>query len=188
MRHLDMRLAVFVAALAAVIVAGCVLDEPEVDERWTLVEFLDVSPAPGQTRTASQPIQVNVNGRITYRRIVTGFLVAEVRYSDTISPQNVVLKVLLRFGQFVLENQCIEGDVSLHATPVQELHEFRQVGLGEIMRPHPGIETLQTKVDRVCSVLDSSLRAFPVTSRCQQLRDAPGGLRHVARWRVSHFC
>jgi hypothetical protein len=91
MRHLDVRLAVFVAVLAAVIVAGCVLDEPEVDERWTLVEFLDVSPAPGQTRTASQPIQVNANGRITYRRIVTGFLVAEVRYSDTISPQNVVL-------------------------------------------------------------------------------------------------
>lgn len=79
------------AALAALFVAGCVLDEPELDERWTLVEFLSMSPQPQQNVNATQPINVSVKGRITYRRIVTGFLVAEVRYSDTISPQNVAL-------------------------------------------------------------------------------------------------
>jgi hypothetical protein len=34
---------------------------------------------------------VSVKGRITYRDILTGFLVAEVRYSDTISPASVPL-------------------------------------------------------------------------------------------------
>jgi hypothetical protein len=79
------------AALVALVVFGCVLDEPAIDERWTLVEFLSMSPRPEQSVAATQPINVSVKGRITYRRIVTGFLVAEVRYSDTISPQNVAL-------------------------------------------------------------------------------------------------
>ena len=79
------------AALAVMVAAGCVLDDPELDEQWTLVEFLTMKPAPQQTVSTTQPLTVNVKGRITYRRIVTGFLVAEVRYSDTISPQNVAL-------------------------------------------------------------------------------------------------
>jgi hypothetical protein len=79
------------AALAALVAFGCVLDEPTIDERWTLVEFLSMNPRPEQNVSATQPINVSVKGRITYRRIVTGFLVAEVRYSDTISPQNVAL-------------------------------------------------------------------------------------------------
>jgi hypothetical protein len=39
----------------------------------------------------SQPINVSVKGRITYRSILTGFLVAEVRYSPTIAPKSVAL-------------------------------------------------------------------------------------------------
>ncbi len=79
------------AVLAALFAFGCVLDEPTIDERWTLVEFLSMNPTPQQNVNATQPISVSVKGRITYRRIVTGFLVAEVRYSATISPQNVSL-------------------------------------------------------------------------------------------------
>jgi hypothetical protein len=85
------RGALLPAVLVALVVFGCVLDEPAIDERWTLVEFLSMSPRPEQSVAATQPINVSVKGRITYRRIVTGFLVAEVRYSDTISPQNVAL-------------------------------------------------------------------------------------------------
>lgn len=79
------------AALAVLVVAGCVLDDPEIDEQWTLVEFLSMQPTPQQSVSATQPLNVRVEGRITYRAIVTGFLVAEVRYSDSISPQNVAL-------------------------------------------------------------------------------------------------
>jgi hypothetical protein len=67
------------------------LDEPEIDETWTTLEFLTVTPGPRQSRTASQPIAVSLEGRITYRSILTGFVVAEVRYSPNIAPSSVLL-------------------------------------------------------------------------------------------------
>lgn len=76
--------------LALIALAGC-LGEPEIDDRWTKLEMLDMSPQPGQALPGNQAIAVNVKGRITYRRILTGFLVAEVRYSDTVAPSTVAL-------------------------------------------------------------------------------------------------
>jgi hypothetical protein len=75
---------------AAILIGGC-LGEPEIDERWTKLEMLTMDPDPGQVLVGSQPVNVAVKGRITYRRIMTGFLVAEVRYSDTIAPTTVAL-------------------------------------------------------------------------------------------------
>ena len=77
--------------LAAALVLGSCLGEPEVDERWTLLEMVSVSPEPNQARSASQPLNVSVGGRITYRDIVTGFVVAEVRYSPTLTPYSLPL-------------------------------------------------------------------------------------------------
>jgi hypothetical protein len=76
--------------ISATALISC-LDEPGIDETWTKLEFLSVTPGPSQTRSVSQPINVTVKGRVTYRSILTGFLVAEVRYSPTIAPSSVVL-------------------------------------------------------------------------------------------------
>ena len=65
---------------------GSCLGAPEIDERWTKIEFLSVDPAPGQTVTGGQSAPVTVKGRITYRRILTGFLVAEARWASGIPP------------------------------------------------------------------------------------------------------
>jgi len=81
-------LAVMVVAITAL--WGC-LDEPDIDETWTKLEFLSVTPSPKQTRSVSQPVNVSMKGRITYRSLLTGFLVAEVRYSPTITPASVAL-------------------------------------------------------------------------------------------------
>ncbi len=78
--------------VAALALASC-LGEPEVDERWTLLEMASVSPQPDQARSASQPLSVNVTGRVTYRDIVTGFMVAEVRYSPTLTPLSLPLDI-----------------------------------------------------------------------------------------------
>jgi len=86
----DPRMLVAFAVMASLSLVSC-LGEPKIDKRWTLLEFADVSPQPGAVSPASQPLNVSVNGRITYRRIVTGFLVAEVRYSDTILPASLAL-------------------------------------------------------------------------------------------------
>jgi len=69
---------------------GC-LGEPEIDERWTLLEMMTSDPVPGENLPVDQPLSVQVSGRITYRAIRTGFLVAEVRYSDSLSPAAVGL-------------------------------------------------------------------------------------------------
>ena len=76
-----------VALVAATLAAlpGC-LEEPEIDERWTLLEMLSSDPTFGEDLDAGQPLNVRLAGRITYRAIRTGFLVAEVRYSDSLGP------------------------------------------------------------------------------------------------------
>lgn len=83
------RTAAIVAAAAACL--GSCLGEPDIDERWTLLELLDQTPRPGDVLPAGQSTNVSVKGRITYRRILTGFVVAEVRYSPTLSPASVAL-------------------------------------------------------------------------------------------------
>jgi hypothetical protein len=70
-----------VVGLGVMPLVSC-LDEPEIDERWTKIEMLGVTPQHGSVQSADQPLNITVDGRITYRAIRTGFLVAEVRYSD----------------------------------------------------------------------------------------------------------
>jgi hypothetical protein len=77
------RVAIVPLVLAVVALVGC-LDEPEIDKRWTLVEFVDATPQPGQACDGGSPIGVDVRARVTYRRILTGFLVAEARYMPVV--------------------------------------------------------------------------------------------------------
>ena len=84
------RRAAVLPLVGALALAGC-LGEPEVDERWTLLEMVSVAPQPNQAQSASQPLNVNVKGRVTYRDIVTGFMVAEVRYSPTLTSVSLPL-------------------------------------------------------------------------------------------------
>jgi len=81
---------IFLTVALAALLSGC-LSEPEIDERWTLVQFVDSRPTPGQTASGGQAIPVTVKGRVTYRRILTGFLVAEMRYASGIAPASVSL-------------------------------------------------------------------------------------------------
>jgi len=79
-----MKLSFGITCLLAACV-GC-LGEPEIDERWTLLEITESDPRPGEALSASQTLAMTVSSLITYRDIRTGFLVAEVRYSDSLGP------------------------------------------------------------------------------------------------------
>lgn len=80
----------WLAATLPLALVGC-LGEPPLDERWTLLEFLAAEPAVQTAVPADQPLTVSVSGRITYRAIRTGYLVAELRYSDALTPALVPL-------------------------------------------------------------------------------------------------
>ena len=47
-------------------------------------------------------------------------------------------QILLGVGQFVFEDERVERDIALHAAPVQEFHQLRQIRLGEIVAPASG--------------------------------------------------
>jgi len=74
--------AVFAAA-ALVCLSGC-LGEPPIEERWTLLEVLEAQPSEAAAFAAG-PTPVIVRARITYREVLTGFVVAEVRESDMLT-------------------------------------------------------------------------------------------------------
>jgi hypothetical protein len=72
-------------ALASLLAAGC-LGEPEVEDRWTRLDVAGASLAPGQAVQAGTVIPVTVSADLTYRRLLTGFAVAELRASTVLSP------------------------------------------------------------------------------------------------------
>lgn len=73
-------------ASAALLVPGC-LGDPPIEERWTRLEF---AQAPSVTEVApGQSTPITLTARLTYREILTGFVIAEVRRSDTLTADDV---------------------------------------------------------------------------------------------------
>ena len=77
-----------VARLACVALAfaslGCP-EAPRLEDRWTRVDMTGASLAPAQSVTAGSVLPVQVSSDIYYRRIVTGYAVAELRASTSIA-------------------------------------------------------------------------------------------------------
>lgn len=67
-----------------VLLGGCPWDEPEIEDLWTRIDFTATSLQPGQSLPqGATPITVGAD--ITYRSIVTGFAVAELRGSTSVN-------------------------------------------------------------------------------------------------------
>lgn len=75
--------------IVAILLAGC-FDEPDVEDRWTRLDITGSSLTAGQVVPPSSSLAINVGADITYRRIVTGFAVAELRAS-TIGTGGVIV-------------------------------------------------------------------------------------------------
>ena len=86
---------------------------------------------------------------------------------------------LLRLGHFIGEDQRIEGDITLDAAAVEELHQLGQIGFGEILGAHPGVETLQAEIDGIGAIFDRGLDALPIARRGQQFRARQRGGKFV---------
>ncbi len=79
-----------VALLLAVSAAGC-FDAPELEDRWTRVDLTNTNLVPNQALVAGAMQPISLHAVVTYRAIVTGFLVAELRQSPTVVPGSVQL-------------------------------------------------------------------------------------------------
>jgi hypothetical protein len=71
--------------LACAVLPGC-LGEPPIEERWTTLEILEAQPS--DPAAYASGATVTVRARITYRELLTGFLVADLRESTTLVPDD----------------------------------------------------------------------------------------------------
>lgn len=76
--------------LAAPLVGGC-LEKPKIEDRWTRLDIVSSSLAQNQSVAPGVRESVTVRARITYRAIVTGFAVAELRASPNLGVHDVAV-------------------------------------------------------------------------------------------------
>ncbi|OQB92401.1 MAG: hypothetical protein BWX86_01839 [Verrucomicrobia bacterium ADurb.Bin122] len=86
-------------------------------------------------------------------------------------------QVALGVGEFVGEDEGVEGDVAAHAALVEERHEPGQVGEREVVGAHAGVEALEAEVDGIGAVFDGGAHALPVAGGREQLRAARADCR-----------
>lgn len=73
------------ASFALVALSGC-LGEPPIEEQWTRLEILQASPTDANAfSVGSATTPVTMRARVTYREILTGFLVAELRAGNGVT-------------------------------------------------------------------------------------------------------
>ena len=77
--------AVAMLVLGASALCGC-FDAPKLEDRWSRVDIADANVAAFQTLTLGAPESIHVSADITYRSILTGFAIAELRVSPTLTP------------------------------------------------------------------------------------------------------
>ena len=77
-----------VAALA--VLGGC-LWEPKIEDQWTRLDIESASLVPYQAVPAGAPLSIVGRANITYRAILTGAVVAELRASSSLSSAAMVV-------------------------------------------------------------------------------------------------
>jgi len=85
------RLGSFAGLLASCALAAGCLGEPKIEDRWTRVDLEATTFTPGQPLNPASACSVEVASKITYRKIVTGYAVMELRASSAVTGAQVVL-------------------------------------------------------------------------------------------------
>ena len=77
-QHRPRRLALLLLPVLAAGISSC-LWKPKIEDQWTRVDIASASVVPGQVVTAGSSLALAGRANITYRRILTGVVVAELR-------------------------------------------------------------------------------------------------------------
>ena len=87
-----MRANVVAPALGALLLLSGCLGEPEIEDRWTLLEIVEASPTDLAAYSVGAAVTpVTVRARITYRELLTGFLVADLRACPVLTTDDTAL-------------------------------------------------------------------------------------------------
>ncbi len=78
-------LAASLLAAGAALLAGC-FDSPKLEDRWTRLDVVESNVSAFQTLTLGAPESLHVVADVTYRGIVTGFAIADLRVAPTLTP------------------------------------------------------------------------------------------------------
>ena len=106
----------FALVACAALLGGC-LGEPPVEQRWTRLEILSASPLDANAYAA--PTTVTMKARITYRELLTGFLVAELRESATVTVDDTILDDPERHLEIARDvDRIVQGSTVLGGTTV----------------------------------------------------------------------
>lgn len=109
-----MRSRLGIVAAAAFLLTGC-FDAPEIEDRWTRVDLTGSSVIANQALPPSSSQTITLGADVTYRRIVTGFAVAELRSSSSVSNLSVQLdpEAEQRLGMARDIDRILAGSTSL---------------------------------------------------------------------------
>jgi hypothetical protein len=121
---------ILIALLVSVFGNGC-FDAPGIEERWTRLELIEVRSLDGPFARGDSTTLL-VHARITYRQILTGAVVAEVRTVSGIVDGNAILGKeeapveQARKIDWVIENSTSLGGASQEVTGYDHLiQDFR---------------------------------------------------------------
>src|SRR4029450_10050273 len=78
------------SGLLAVGLVGC-FDEPGIEDTWTRIDIDSSNIRPSQVLAGGATVPIVVNGKVTHRAIRTGFAVAELRASSSVSEASVAV-------------------------------------------------------------------------------------------------
>ncbi|GJM43598.1 MAG: hypothetical protein DHS20C21_04400 [Gemmatimonadota bacterium] len=113
------------AGMALVLATGGCLGEPPIEERWTLLEIVEAPDLSAVVPGAAS--EVISKARITYREILTGSVIAEVRASSTIGAADVAFDqeedrlAMARDVDYLLRNSTSIGFASRAVTGFDHL-------------------------------------------------------------------
>ena len=120
------------------------LSEPPIEERWTLLEIVEASPMSLEAFQGSAPVPVTVRARITYREILTGFLVVELRESVTLADGDTRFELaehyldIARDVDLVLANSTAIGSDTVPVTGFD--HLIQEIDLSFEANPAQGAQ------------------------------------------------
>lgn len=127
--------------MAVLPLVGC-LGKPEIQDRWTRIDMVSANHAPDQPVPPGVRDSIDVVARITYRNIITGYAVAELRASATVANGAVTLSP--------------DADRLRMATDIDRILA-NSTSVGRVVRPFTGW-------DHLVQTMDLSFAAVPPAS------------------------